>query len=161
MNRNIVALAIAAMCSFTISSTGVQARWFHHDSQTHASQTKDPRWHDVPTGFALAKTTHKPIITDVYTDWCGWCKRMAKTTFEDPGVEKLMADNFVLVRANAEDGGPGQQLAQQYGINGYPTILFFDSDGQMKSKIVGFKDADGFTRIINSYLQGTPISEEP
>lgn len=145
MNTKTVALAIALSCSFAISASGVQAK---------------AAWNDVRTGFALAKKEHKPIIADVYTDWCGWCKKMERSTFENPGVEQLMSDKFVMVKVNAEDGGAGEQLAKQNSVNGYPTILFFDSDGAIKSKLVGYQDAPAFTAVLNSYLGGNSVSND-
>ena len=41
------------------------------------------RWSDVP---ALMKKDKKKIVVDIYTDWCGWCKRMDASTFQDPKV---------------------------------------------------------------------------
>ncbi|HEY9790024.1 MAG TPA: thioredoxin family protein [Candidatus Obscuribacterales bacterium] len=114
-------------------------------------------WNDVPTGFALAKKQHKPIITDFYTDWCGWCKVMEKKTFENPDVEKLMADNFVLVRANAEDHGSGQHLSQANRIDGYPTIIIFDESGTPRATMVGYQKAEPFMDKLHAFLAGKPI----
>jgi thiol:disulfide interchange protein len=146
MNRRIlVALAIAA--STLVAGAAVQAK-------------SSGNWNDVPTGFELAKKTNKPIITDFYTDWCGWCKKMERSTFENPSVEKVMSDNFVLVRANAEDGGAGERLAHQYRINGYPTIMFFDSSGAPKAKLVGYQEAEPFKDTMNKFLAGGQVGNE-
>ena len=133
----------------------VAFRWRRHKSE-HKSE-KSSLWNDVPTGFALAKKENKPIITDFYTDWCGWCKVMEKKTFEDPQVEKLMSENFVLVRANAEDHGSGQRLSQENQINGYPTIIIFDPSGQAKATMVGYQKVDAFMEKLNAFLAGKPI----
>jgi thioredoxin-related protein len=44
----------------------------------------------------------KKIFVDVYTDWCGWCKRMDQTTFADSAVVSTMNANFYAVKLNAE-----------------------------------------------------------
>jgi thioredoxin:protein disulfide reductase len=146
MNRRIlVALALAG--STLVAGSAVQAK-------------SNGAWNDVPTGFELAKRTNKPIITDFYTDWCGWCKKMEHSTFENPSVEKVMTDNFVLVRANAEDGGSGERLAHQYKINGYPTIMIFDPSGAPKGKLIGYQEAEPFKATLNKFLGGAEIGSQ-
>ena len=44
----------------------------------------------------------KKVYMDVYTDWCGWCKKMDATTFSNPSVVKYMNLNYYCVRFNAE-----------------------------------------------------------
>lgn len=44
----------------------------------------------------------KKIVVDIYTDWCGWCKRMDASTFQDPKVIKAINKNFYAVKFNAE-----------------------------------------------------------
>ena len=44
----------------------------------------------------------KKIFVDVYTDWCGWCKKMDQTTFKDPAVVAAMNKDFYAVKLNAE-----------------------------------------------------------
>lgn len=44
----------------------------------------------------------KKFFIDFYTDWCGWCKRMDKSTFADPAVAKYVNENFYAVKFNAE-----------------------------------------------------------
>ncbi len=56
-------------------------------------------WNDAVE--ANAKTPKK-IFVDVYTDWCGWCKRMDQTTFTDSTVVATMNDKFYAVKLNAE-----------------------------------------------------------
>lgn len=48
---------------------------------------------------AVAKSQKEPrkMFIDVYTDWCGWCKRMDATTFQDSIVAKYMGEKFYAV----------------------------------------------------------------
>lgn len=85
---------------------------------------------------------------------------MEKKTFDDPEVVKVMAPNFVLVRANAEDGKAGEQLAKKYRLRGYPTIMFFGPDGQPKSTVVGFVKAPEFIKKLNDFMAGKDVSNE-
>jgi thiol:disulfide interchange protein len=116
-------------------------------------------WHDVPSGFALAKQENKPVLTDFYTDWCSWCKKMDHDTFEDPSVTKLLSESFILVRANAEDKGPGEKLAHRHRIQGYPTQIIFAPSGEAKATLVGYRSPAQFTSKLNDFLEGRTVQD--
>lgn len=48
------------------------------------------------------KTNPKPILVDIYTDWCGWCKKMDKVTYANPDVIKYINANYYPVKFDAE-----------------------------------------------------------
>jgi len=63
---------------------------------------EDIRWYTWDEAQELSKTAPKKVFIDLYTDWCGWCKKMDKSTFKDPAVVKYLNDNFYPVKFNAE-----------------------------------------------------------
>ncbi len=95
--------------------------------------------------LARARGENRLLLVDVYTDWCGWCKKMDREVFADDRVARA-ARSFVAVRVNAEKGG--EKVAQRYDVQGYPTILFVDGSGKIVKRIDGYVDAAEMLRIL-------------
>jgi thiol:disulfide interchange protein len=95
--------------------------------------------------LARARGEKKLLLVDVYTDWCGWCKKMDREVFADERVAEA-ARGFVAVRVNAEKGG--EKVAQRYDVQGYPTILFVDGSGKIVKRIDGYVDAAEMLRVL-------------
>ncbi len=60
------------------------------------------KWYTIEEAEALAKKQPRPLFIDVYTDWCGWCKHMMKTTFSNKDIANYIQNNFYPVRYDAE-----------------------------------------------------------
>ncbi len=71
----------------------------------------------------------KPVIVDFWAEWCGPCKALA------PILDEIATEvsGAKVVKVNVDEAG---ELAQQYGIRGIPTLIFF-KDGEVKSTLVG------------------------
>lgn len=59
-------------------------------------------WLTLEEADSLYKIEKRPVFIDVYTDWCGWCKRMDASTFKDKSVAAYLNANFYAVKLNAE-----------------------------------------------------------
>ena len=119
-----------------------------------ATVTKDgkPIWLDLKSARLAAKLKNKPIFADFYTDWCGWCKYMDKTTFHDQKVEDYLSKNFVCTRLNAQDGADGEELAHRYSVMGYPTFMVFESQGKKIGQMFGYQEPDPFLASLKKTL---------
>ncbi len=88
--------------------------------------------------LARARSEKKILLVDVYTDWCGWCKKLDRDVFGDVRVAEA-SRALVAVRINAEK--EGEKVAQHYDVQGYPTVLFVDGSGSVVKRIDGYVDA--------------------
>jgi thiol:disulfide interchange protein len=105
---------------------------------------------DLDRALSMAKTNQGKVIVDVYTDWCGWCKRMDKDIYTDPKVVAL-SSRYIFVKLDAEDGGQGQRFASKMNVNGYPTTLVLDENGRSLQKVPGYPPSvEQFINTIES-----------
>lgn len=120
-----------------------------------------------------SKQTGKPkkIFVDVYTDWCGWCKRLDATTFAHPEIIKYMQENFIAVKLNAErtdtvkinnqifvnpspTGKKGTHELAAILLKGkmsYPSCTFIDETGAQLDVIPGYMDAKTFETLLHFF----------
>ena len=89
-----------------------------------------------------AKKTGKLVFIDVYTVWCGPCKKMARDSFTQPEVAKLYNKNFINIKIEAEKDADGPVISRKYKVSGYPTLLFLDEDGVVKKSLLGYQTGD-------------------
>ena len=126
-----------------------------------APTAKAIKWYTFEEAVALSKDNPKKMFIDVYTDWCGWCKKMDKSTFTDPKVAAYLNEHFYPVKFNAEQkesvefkghtlkfltdlGRRGvHELAYALldGRMGYPAFVYLDSKQDRISISPGYKDA--------------------
>ncbi|MBL4586459.1 MAG: DUF255 domain-containing protein, partial [Flavobacteriales bacterium] len=63
-------------------------------------------WVTLGQADSLRRIEPRKILIDVYTDWCGWCKKMDDTTFSEPELVKYVNENYYAVKLNAEQKEP-------------------------------------------------------
>lgn len=119
------------------------------------------KWYSWEEAMALQQQKPRKIFVDVYTDWCGWCKKMDKSTFTDPDVAAVLNRDFYAVKFNAEQkadvafggttfkfvasGSRGyHELAATMldGKLGYPSFVYFNEKMERILISPGYKEAD-------------------
>ncbi len=119
------------------------------------------------------KQGQKMVFIELYTSWCGWCRRMENVTFNDPTVSKYMNKNFHNIQFDAEirksinflgktyrfnsaDGSRGRHslakaLMQDSEKQGYPTVAFLDENYNLIQAIPGYIVAKDFEVIMHYF----------
>lgn len=100
-------------------------------------------WKEVT---AEAKKTGKYIFVDAYTSWCGPCKLLKSTTFKEKAAAAYFNKNFINYTVDMEKG-EGIQLAKEWVINSYPSLIFFKPDGKMALKQIGYVDGKNLIEL--------------
>lgn len=96
---------------------------------------------------ALAQARGKPVMLDLYADWCVACKEFEKYTFSDPQVQGAL-NGTVLLQANVTaNNAQDKALLKQLNVLGLPAILFFNHQGEEQpgQRVTGFMDAAAFS----------------
>ena len=98
-----------------------------------AGAEKFEGWLSGADGFATAidryAATDKPLLVYIYTDWCPHCRRFEKTVLTDPKVQSHL-QAYIRVRLNPESTKRARQIANQYGVRAYPSLLLHPAGRQ-------------------------------
>ena len=115
-------LSAVALCLSVLSLSAADAVWLT----------------DLDEGIKVAKAEKKAILVDFTgSDWCGWCIRLKKEVFDQKEFAVATKD-FVLVELDypqkkkqpAEEKAKNKALAEKFGIEGFPTIMLLDANGE-------------------------------
>ncbi|MEE4410564.1 MULTISPECIES: protein-disulfide reductase DsbD [unclassified Serratia (in: enterobacteria)] len=105
--------------------------------------------------LALQQAQGKPVMLDLYADWCVACKEFEKYTFSDAAVQAKLA-NVVLLQADVTaNNAEHVALLKHLQVLGLPTILFFNGAGQelTAQRVTGFMDAPTFGAHLQKVVQ--------
>ncbi len=113
-------------------------------AQAHLNFTRISNVETLET--ALANARGKPVMLDLYADWCVACKEFEKYTFSDPQVQQALQNTVLLQADVTANSAQDVALLKHLQVLGLPTILFFDEDGneQPALRVTGFMDANAF-----------------
>jgi len=96
--------------------------------------------------LAKAEAEDKLIFMDAYAVWCGPCKMMDREVFANAEVGDFYNEHFVNVKMDMEKG-EGVVLAERYGVQAYPSLLFLNSQGELVHRGVGYHEAGAFEQL--------------
>lgn len=136
-----------------------------------AQENGPVKWYSFSEAVELNKENPKKIFVDVYTDWCGWCKKMDKATFANEVIADYMNTNFYPVKLDAErtdtvdfkgytfvnenpDGRRSSHQLAQALLNGrmsYPSYVFLNEENEVITVVPGFHPPERFEAIIHYF----------
>lgn len=138
-------------------SEGVQIEWITIEEAAKRHEAEPRYW-----------------IIDVYTDWCGWCKRMDASTFKDPHVVTEINKHYYAVKFDAEakrditfgdktykfvpNGRRGYHELAATILNGkmsYPSIAYMSNEGSLIQTIPGFQTAKDIHPVLQYFGSGS------
>ena len=158
--RNIFLVAVFVISAFTANAQEVN-------------------WVSFEEALELNKKNPKPIMVDLYTDWCGWCKRMDATTYKNEVIVKFINDNYYAVKMDGEgkkditfkgrtfkfvqNGRSKYHELAAAILNGkmsYPSTAFFNQEEQLIQSVPGYQTKEKFEKIL-AYFSGEAYKNTP
>ncbi len=151
-------LSLFLIFSFTSLNLGAQ--------NLHNSKIK---WVDFESAEKASKSTKTPkkIMVDLYTDNCGWCKKMDLSTFQNEFIAHYLNEKFYPIRFNAQQrkdvsfndqifkldksGYHELAIALSLGDLSMPTLVFLDEANQIIQPIPGYQNVDDLERILHYF----------
>lgn len=119
-------------------------------------------WMKFEDAVAASEISPKMLLVDVYTDWCGWCKKMDKVTFTDPGVIKYVNETFYAVKLDAENMSRSfdfkgkkyteAEMAAAMRVNSYPNFVIIDPTLQNITQLSGYRTAPQFLEGLSAIV---------
>ncbi len=105
----------------------------------NAAQMTSLNWEQsYESAMEMARQTGKPVLANFTgSDWCHWCKKLHHDVFDQPEFSDWAADHVVLLELDFPQNSSqnpaikdqNQALANQFGINSYPTVLLISPEG--------------------------------
>lgn len=133
----------------------------------YVNAQEEIKWYSLKEAIEMNREEPRKFMVDIYTDWCGWCKRMDATTFSNEKVATYVNAHFYAVKFNAEmkdsltlgertyhfidNGRRGYHEVAAILTKGrlsYPTIVYLDEELRHIAVEPGYKTADQLSQKL-------------
>ncbi len=141
-------------------------------SWMNVSQNERIKWYTFEEAVELAANNPRKILIDIYTDWCGFCKRMEAETFKNPQVARYINRNYYPVKLNSEtrdtiyfqghkfvNEGEGRRSAHQLSIAllqgqmSYPSVVYLNENFELLTSVPGFMTPESIEPILRYFAE--------
>lgn len=129
------------------------------------------QWISLQDAESKLRTQKKPVLIDLYTDWCGWCKVMDKKTYAHPEVAKYINEKFYAIKINAETKQTLMWNGKEFPYNtsarvnnyalyltqgqlAFPTTVIIPADGSAPQAIPGFLESKDMELLLKYFGEG-------
>lgn len=143
----------------------------------HFKPNQSVNWVTLEKAYELSKIEPRMTVIDMYTDWCGWCRKMESTTYRNPEVVNYLNQKCYPVKFNAESKetikignntfkySPEKRIHEAAAVlmggrASYPTTVFLKNDFSILQAVPGYMNEKDFRVVIN-YLGGEHYKSTP
>lgn len=144
--------------------------FFISSVQAQEKKAEKIQWMSFNAAVQKSQAQPKKMFIDVYTGWCGWCKRMDATTFEDPKVVAYMNQHYYAVKFDAETKDTITMKDKSYTykpeykanefaaklLNGqmsYPTSVYVDEQLNEIGPVPGYQTAEQLLPVLKFFAE--------
>ena len=113
-----------------------------------------------------SKKENKLIFVDVYTSWCTPCKQMDKFVYTNNSLGQFINDRFISVKVQMDTNAfndvkmrdNAREIYAKFKVDGYPTLLFLNYNGELLFKELGYKGIDDFLATAKIAVRSDSLS---
>lgn len=121
------------------------------DDQGPAADGDEMAWvTDYAEGMREAKEQDKPVVMDLYADWCAPCRALDDSTWSNAEVVALSRE-FVCIKVDVDQD---QETARQYEANAIPLVVFVSPDGKEIDRNTGLVGPERMLPMMHAALDG-------
>ena len=170
--KRVVLFAVACLLLASPAFAGGKNKKEAQAAAVPAANDNEIHWMSLDEVQIAMKKEPRKVWVDVYTEWCGWCKRMDKTTFANPNVIKYMNEHFYAVKLDAEQKSDIRFMGKMYpfveaqranafatellhGQMSYPTSVFMEENFLTPQIIPGYQDVKTMEMVLKYLGEGT------
>ena len=129
-------------------------------------------WISFEKAVEANKNNPKPFLVDIYTDWCGWCKKMDRDTYANPVIAKYINKNYHAIKMDGEgkepitykdytfkfknQGRTGYHELSALLMNGkltYPMTVILSKEEKLLDRIPGYLDAKKMEMVLAYFMK--------
>nr|MBN2278460.1 DUF255 domain-containing protein [candidate division Zixibacteria bacterium] len=156
--KRLMMATMTLVLAFSLVSAQEKAKVEEKGEREKSEKATEIKWVRYDEGLKQARAESHHVLINFTTSWCGWCKKMNKTTFMEPEVVDIISKKFVAVKVDGDSKEildvDGYKIAErdlarsEYRVTGYPAYWFLKPNGEKLGVLPGYQDADRFMEVL-------------